>query len=235
MANRRMISMIPIAASSRRILKFLLIAVSSPAIAEHHRAEERVERNRRGEALVHAVLHALLHVRHGLFALEAEAEFLERNVREVEDLRAAQLTLAVDLRHVLAGIFCESLARVGEEVGVPAEDHGAARTDFAACRFLSFREPMPAQLALHDLRRLLRPLELRNVERADGLAVAAADAFGGVVRHDAERAFVHRAEHARPNARGIDAGHALLLHERWLFAFAIKGEHVLRVLVQSLM
>src|SRR5204862_505064 len=98
MANRRMISMIPIAASSRRILKFLLIAVSSTAIAEHHRAEERVERNRRGEALVHAVLHALLHVRHGLFALEAEAEFLERNVREVEDLRAAQLTVALALR-----------------------------------------------------------------------------------------------------------------------------------------
>src|SRR6185436_5766016 len=173
-----------------------LVIGTSPPVAEHHCAEERIERDGSGEALIDAVLHGLLDVGNGLLVVEAEAELLERYMREVEHLGAADLALAVHLRHVLAGVALEALVGFIEQVGVLAVDHRAARTDFAARRLFSFGDAMAAQLALDDLRSRLRPFELRDVERTDRFAVTAADAFGGVVRDDAVRSLLQRAEHA---------------------------------------
>src|SRR5919206_1999282 len=70
-----------------------IVALRFPAVAEEHRAEQRVERDRPGETLVDAVLHGLLDLRHRLVGAEAEAEVFEGDVREVEHLRAAELFL----------------------------------------------------------------------------------------------------------------------------------------------
>src|SRR5256885_8160949 len=93
-------------------LAFVMLALRRfLAVAEHHRAEQRVERDRSGETLVDAVLHGLLDLRHRLVGVEAEAEVLEGDMREVEDLGAAELFLAVDLLHV---VVRSEERRVGE-------------------------------------------------------------------------------------------------------------------------
>src|SRR4051812_37730118 len=109
-----------------------LIFVIAATVAEHHGAEQRVERDRTGEAFVETVLHALLGLRDGLFLVEPEAELLEVDVREVEHLCPAELLLPVDLRDVLVGMILEAAMRLVEEIGVFAVDHRFARADLGA-------------------------------------------------------------------------------------------------------
>src|SRR4051794_27626443 len=109
-----------------------------------------------------------------------------------------------------------------EQVGVAPEDDRLPRTYFRARRLFPLGQSVFAQLALDDLRRLLRPLEFRDVERADGLAIAASDTLADVVGDDSELPFLQRAEHAGADAGGIDAVHALLFHERRFVVLFVK-------------
>src|SRR5581483_4947072 len=94
--------------------------------------------------------------------------------------------------------------------------------DRRAAGLLALGEAMAAELALDDLRRGRAPLELRHVEGAGHLAVAAADAGVLVVGDDAELVLVQRAEHAGRHARGVRAVHALRLQEGALVVLALE-------------
>src|SRR6185369_5253020 len=99
------------------------------AVAEDHGAEDGVERDRCGEALVDAVLDRLLDVGHGALVIETESEFFERDMRQVENLRAAELLFAVDLREVEIRVLVDAVVCFLQQLVALAEDDGLRRAD----------------------------------------------------------------------------------------------------------
>ena len=186
------------------------------AVPPEHRPERDVEGHGGGEALVEALLDRVGGVGHALRPVVGQAELLEGDVGQVEHLRAAGLRLAVDLRHVGAGVRGQAPLRLGQELGALAVDDRPARAHLAAGGPVAARvaaeaavvgelrvtHAVAAQLALHDLRHRLVELELGHVERAGHLAVAAAHAVRRVVADDPRRlVLVQRVQHARARRR----------------------------------
>ena len=107
-----------------------------------------------------------------------KADLVERDVREIEHLRSSGLMLPVHtLLEVLLRRGRDALFRPGQEVRSACRRSpppwGRPRCTPAAV----LRQAMvEAELALDDRGVPLVPLELRHLERAGHLAVAAADA-----------------------------------------------------------
>src|SRR5690606_20118384 len=149
--------------------------------------------------------------------------------REIEHLRAAGVELTVNLVLVTFRLVFETAVCLGEQVVARSVNDCMARADLDARGDAAFRDAMRAQLTLHDLRERLVPLELRHAIRACDLAVATADALGAVPRDDTMLALLERADHARRHAAGIDAVHALHLHERRVLTVVVVLDDVLRI------
>src|SRR3954451_12588299 len=130
----------------RLLISILLVLVAVLAIAEDDRAEDRVERDRGGEALVDAVLDGLLDVGHGALVIETEPELLERDMGQVEHLRAAEILFAVDLRVVLLRVLLDAVVCFFQQLVALAEDDGFRRANGGARRLKTLRQPLLAEL-----------------------------------------------------------------------------------------
>ncbi|HVO79052.1 MAG TPA: hypothetical protein VMT39_03485 [Candidatus Bathyarchaeia archaeon] len=103
-----------------------------------------------------------------------------------------------------------------------SENHGMGRTDVCTGGLLTGREPLLAELALHDLGVECIPVELGNLVRTGDPAIAAADALLRRPRDDAgDPVFLQRMEEARRHTERIDAVHALALDEGEGAAFTV--------------
>src|SRR5512146_2861033 len=144
-----------------------------------------------------------------------QAEFFEWDMREIKRLRAAAIGLAEDtVLVILARGLADTALSLGEQLLARTEDDCFCGTDGRTCRFFTDREPLFAKLALDDFWVPTFPLELGNVIGAGDLAVAAAHALGtGPADYTVLRILGEGLEGAAGDAGGIDAMHALLLHE----------------------
>ncbi len=178
--------------------------------------------------------------REGLLADVREAEARERNAREIEHARAARLFLAVDVVHVAVGAAGDALLRLGQHLLPLAEPERVGRTGLDAGRHTDpLEEPAHVRLlkslpvegnrrglpgpvravgALLDLRSQRVPLRGRHVPRAGQHAVAAADAFAGVVTDGAVRLRVQSGRRAGRDARRLETVETTPHHEGGLEA-----------------
>ena len=131
---------------------------------------------------------------------------------------------------VLARCARDALLGFLQKVRPFAEDHGVCRTHLGAGRLLIFLQALiEAELALHDLRVPLVPLELWHIERTADLTIAASDTQRAIPGNGAPCVLLQCAKGATRNARGIQAVHTLPLHEGEAVSvlFAIQLNNVL--------
>src|SRR4051812_8242937 len=158
--------------------------------AAHQGSQTRVDHHRHGHAPVDDRVHFLAAVRRRFVAGFGQSQLCERDVRQVNHLRSAEVVLAVDaVLVVLAWMRGDAAMRFLQQLHARTENDRTDWTDFRARGLIAVRETMTAQLALHDLRIELRPLEARHVERTTDFAEAAADTEAAIPLHDSEFPF----------------------------------------------
>src|SRR5208283_3302263 len=144
-----------------------------------------------------------------------ETDLLEGDVGEVKNLRSSRLILSVHpVLVVLVRSFRNALLGLGQEVRALAKDHRSSGAHRRACGLLILLQALiEAELAFDDLRIPLVPFELRNIERAGHLTVAAPDTARTIPCHSAPLALRQRSKWAAGYAGGIEAVHALPFDE----------------------
>ena len=187
-------------------------------VAQHHHAEQPVERDGRREALVDAVLDGALQRRRRLLAERRQAD-LARTARA--RCRGTACRRRRSRRRPSGRRRCRDWPRGGASLRA-AGPRASRRSPPGAGRLRVHAGCLPsASRWLHSSHLTIfgAAFDHSNFGTPYGtghLAVAAADAVVDVVGDDAELALLERAEHAGAGARRIDAVHALRLHERRL-------------------
>src|SRR5579872_3534299 len=136
-------------------------------------------------------------------------------MREVKHLRASAFALAIDLILVIFSRTCSNAEfRFFKQGLTGSEDHRFFGADRGARGFLTLGQALFAEFAFHDFGIEAFPAELRHIEGAGNLTIAAANTeFAVPANYACFRVFFQTSKHAGGGASGIDTVHALLLHK----------------------
>src|SRR5208283_905665 len=185
-----------------------LVAIPVPL---DHRAQNRRHENRPRKPLVDHGCHFGCVVTQRGRAELGEPDLLERHVGEIEHLSASRLIFSIHpVFEILVWSVRNALLGLVQEVHPLAKDYCPRGTHFGTGRLLVLLQALvEAELALDDLGIPFVPLELRHVEGAGHLTVAAPDTERTVPRDSTPRVLLQGAEWAAGYAGGIQAVHAL--------------------------
>src|ERR1035438_7392816 len=144
-----------------------------------------------------------------------------RRSSDLKHLCAASFVLAIDsVLEILSRIRRDAEFCLFHQFLARPKDHCFLGADRGAGRLLSLGQAFLAEFALYDLGIETFPAELRHVERAGNLAIAAPDAeFAVPADYACLCVFLQASKHAGGRASRIDAVHALLLPEGGIFPY----------------